>query len=284
MESGSGPQSPREPFGPGSPGYGPGNPPGPDKGPQSPAGDTPPQGPQAPQPPDPDSPAPGSPAPESPAPEAPLPGPQAPQPAEGQLWAPPTGASAPPPDPQAPPPGSPQSPAYGGPVPPGGWQQPVAQPQFRADPGELAGWGVRFGAAIIDGLIVSIPVVVLVLVIVGLFAASTTAGVLGILVLGIAMLVFAFGYATFLMARDGEHNGQTWGKQMLGIRAIRDNGQAWDFGSAALREIVLKGLAVGIASSIIPLIPFLLNYLWPLWDDSDRALHDMAVKSHVVRA
>ena len=160
----------------------------------------------------------------------------------------------------------------------------MAQPQFRADPGQLAGWGVRFGAAIIDGLIVSIPVVVLVLVIVGLFAASTTAGVLGILVLGIAMLVFAFGYATFLMARDGEHNGQTWGKQMLGIRAIRDNGQAWDFGSAALREIVLKGLAVGIASSIIPLIPFLLNYLWPLWDDSDRALHDMAVKSHVVRA
>lgn len=169
-------------------------------------------------------------------------------------------------------------------MPPGGWHQPVAQPQFQAAPGQLAGWGVRFGAAIVDSLIIFVPVVVLTLIVVGLFAASTAAGVIGLVVLGIAVLVFAVGYASFLMARSGEHNGQTWGKQMLGIRAIRDNGQAWDFGSAALREIVLKGLAVGIASSIVPLIPFLLNYLWPLWDDSDRALHDMVVKSHVIRA
>jgi len=47
---------------------------------------------------------------------------------------------------------------------------------------------------------------------------------------------------------------------------------------------VVKGLAVGIASSIIPLIPWLLDVLWPLWDDQNRALHDMAVQTHVVRA
>jgi hypothetical protein len=47
---------------------------------------------------------------------------------------------------------------------------------------------------------------------------------------------------------------------------------------------VLKFLAVSIASSIIPLIPFLLDYLWPLWDDQNRALHDMVASSHVVRA
>jgi uncharacterized RDD family membrane protein YckC len=46
----------------------------------------------------------------------------------------------------------------------------------------------------------------------------------------------------------------------------------------------LKGLALGIAGSIIPLIPYLLNYLWPLWDDQNRALHDMIVSTHVVQA
>ena len=91
-------------------------------------------------------------------------------------------------------------------------------------------------------------------------------------------------YAPLLMKRDGPNNGQTWGKQVLGIRAVRDNGQPCDFGSAALREVVFKTSAVGIASSIIPFIPWFLNYFWPLWDDQNRALHDMAASSHVVRA
>ncbi|MGI8846015.1 MAG: RDD family protein, partial [Thermoleophilaceae bacterium] len=169
-------------------------------------------------------------------------------------------------------------------APPGGWQQPVSQTQFQAAPGQLAGWGSRFGAAVLDGLIIFVPLIVIAIVIAILAAASGTAAVVVGILLGLAWIVGAFGYAPFLMAREGEHNGQTYGKQVVDIRAIRDNGQPWDFGSAALREIVLKGLAVGIASSIIPLIPFLLNYLWPLWDDSDRALHDMVVKSHVTRA
>ena len=33
------------------------------------------------------------------------------------------------------------------------------------------------------------------------------------------------------MVRKGEHNGQTWGKQVVGIRVIRDNGQPFDFGT-----------------------------------------------------
>ena len=70
----------------------------------------------------------------------------------------------------------------------------------------------------------------------------------------------------------------------MGIRVVRDNGQAFDFGHAALREIVVKWLLVGIASSIIPVLPWLLDVLWPLWDDENRALHDMIVSTHVVRA
>ena len=62
-------------------------------------------------------------------------------------------------------------------------------------------------------------------------------------------------YAPLLMKREGAHNGQTWGKQVVGIRVVRDNGQPFDFGSAALREVVFKSLCVWIASSIIPFLP-----------------------------
>ncbi len=198
---------------------------------------------------------------------------------------PPGGPQAPgaPAAPQAPGPEGP--PAYGGPVPPGGWQQPIAQ---QAGPGwsgqPLAGWGTRLAAYLIDGLILLIPAILLTLIVVGIAAGSDTGaivtGILGFL----AYLVVAFVYAPVLMSRDGRHNGQTWGKQMMNIRVVRDNAESMSFGWAALREIAVKGLAVGIASSIIPFIPWFLNFFWPLWDDQNRALHDMIVSTHVVRA
>jgi uncharacterized RDD family membrane protein YckC len=168
-------------------------------------------------------------------------------------------------------------------VPPGGWEQPIPQPQgWRGRP--LASWGSRVGATLIDWLILLVPAVVLTVIVVAIAAGSDTGaivtGILGFL----AYLVALFVYAPVLMARAGAGNGQTWGKQMLGIRVVRDNGQPMSFGWAALREIAVKGLVVGIASSIIPIIPWLLDSLWPLWDDENRALHDMVVSTHVVRA
>jgi uncharacterized RDD family membrane protein YckC len=175
------------------------------------------------------------------------------------------------------------APSYGGPVPPGGWEQPIPQAQgWRGVP--LASWGSRVAATLIDWLILLVPAVVLGIIVIAIAAGSDTGaivtGILGFL----AYLVVLFIYAPVLMARGGEHNGQTWGKQTLGIRVVRDNGQTMSFGLAALREIVVKGLLVSIASSILPLIPWLLDSLWPLWDDENRALHDMVVSTHVVRA
>jgi uncharacterized RDD family membrane protein YckC len=185
--------------------------------------------------------------------------------------------------PAPPPPPGPESPgAYGGPVPPGGWQQPI--PQHQAWVGQpLASWGSRAAALLIDWLILLVPVIVLTIIVVAVATGSDTGAVVTGILGGLAYLVVLFIYAPTLMARGGQHNGQTWGKQMIGIRVVRDNGQTVSFGLAALREIVVKGLLVSIASSIIPLIPWLLDYLWPLWDDENRALHDMVVSTHVVR-
>ena len=214
-------------------------------------------------------------------PQSPVPGPQSPGPQSPGPQSP--GGFPPPPAP-------PQAPGYGGPVPPGGWQQPIPQGGL---PGgvQLASWGSRLGAWFIDGLIVFVPSIILITIFgAGILASGDdgdggfAAFVGGLILTVIVITVVALLYAPLLMMRQGPRNGQTIGKQLVDIRAVRDNGQPWTFGSAALREVVMKQLAVGIASSIIPFIPWFLNYFWPLWDDQNRALHDMAVSSHVVRA
>jgi uncharacterized RDD family membrane protein YckC len=229
------------------------------------------------QPPDSPNPAPG---PEAPAgPQAPAPGPQAPAP----------GPQAPAPGPQAPgyaPPGPESAPSYGGPVPPGGWQQPIARPTAGWEGKPLASWGSRVAAWFIDILVVLIPVVLLALLI---FGGTVDEDSSAWEVVGASILYFLLFsavvllYAPLLMMRRGENNGKTLGKQMIGIRVVRDSGQPMSFGWGVFRDVVIKSLAVGIASSIIPFIPWILDNFWPLWDSENRALHDMAASTHVVR-
>jgi uncharacterized RDD family membrane protein YckC len=209
---------------------------------------------------------------------------ETPQPPERPGQAEPPSPQAPPPPPPAGPQSpSPQAPTYGGPVPPGGWEQPIAQQQPGWTGRQLASWGSRFAAQLIDWLILLVPVVILTVIVIGIAAGSDTGAIVTGIVSFLAYLVVALLYAPLLMARDGEHNGQTWGKQLLGITVVRDGGEPMTFAYAALREIVVKGFGVGIAASIIPVIPYLLNYLWPLWDDSNRAIHDIICSTHVVR-
>ena len=65
---------------------------------------------------------------------------------------------------------------------------------------------------------------------------------------------------------------------------VRDSGQALDIGFGFLREVVVKGLLFGFVGSFFFSIPTLIDYLWPLWDDQNRALHDMVVSTHVVKS
>ena len=171
---------------------------------------------------------------------------------------------------------SPPPPGAGGPVPAGG---PAATGQL-----VLAGYGRRVGAFIIDALIIT----ALAAVLLGIFGAGfasvdSDAGVAALIGAAIvSMLVFALVallYAPVLMWRT---NGRTIGRMAVGTRVVRADGQRMDFGTAMLREVVIKSLAVGIASSIIPLLPFLVDVLWPLWDDENRALHDFPVNTRTV--
>jgi uncharacterized RDD family membrane protein YckC len=140
------------------------------------------------------------------------------------------------------------------------------------------------GAALLDGLVLIALFVVIALVIVVAAAISDVLAIVVGIILGLVAVVVYVGYGGFLMARDGARNGQTLGKQWVGIRVIRDTGQPFDLGHGILREFVVKILLFGWVGGFFFSIPTLLNVLWPLWDDQDRALHDMIVSTHVVRA
>ncbi len=188
--------------------------------------------------------------------------------------------------PAAPPAGPETPPGYSGPVPPGGWQQPVGPPvSWTGALGgrPLSGWWRRVAAQLIDWLILTIPVIVLTIVIVAVASGSEAGAVVTGIIAFLAYLVAALFYAPLLMKRPGPRNGQTWGKQAMSITVVRDTREEIGLGYGFLREIVIKQLLFGFVGGFFFSIPTIVNYLWPLWDDQNRALHDMLAKSHVVR-
>jgi uncharacterized RDD family membrane protein YckC len=176
---------------------------------------------------------------------------------------------------------SPPPPGAGGPVAPAFGHQPTTfGGRF-----VLAGWWSRVGAQLIDGLIVGVGATILFLPLVaaGLtvdtdagWAALVAAGILWVLCLAIAALL----YAPAMMART---NGRTLGRMALNIRVVRASGERITFGYAVLREVVVKWLLFGILGALTGGIAQLIDYLWPLWDEQNRCLHDMIVDSRVVR-
>lgn len=127
------------------------------------------------------------------------------------------------------------------------------------------------GSALLDGLIVGLPIAVIAVAVDPAFA------------LLLALTVY-LTYFPLLMMREGAVNGQTLGKQMVGVRVVQESGEPFTYGPAALREFVIKYLLFGVVGGFFLGIPTLLNYLWPLWDDQNRALHDMLASTRVVQA
>jgi uncharacterized RDD family membrane protein YckC len=67
-----------------------------------------------------------------------------------------------------------------------------------------------------------------------------------------------------------------------GIRVIRPDGQRMTFGYAVLREVLVKALLIGVIASATIGIAWLLDILWPLWDEENRALHDFVVNTRTI--
>jgi uncharacterized RDD family membrane protein YckC len=153
---------------------------------------------------------------------------------------------------------------------------------------QLAGWWRRAGAHVLDWIVISIVAAIFF----GIFAAFAGAGflvgdttgviaaILAILGWMLCVVVAALIYAPLMMART---NGKTLGRMAVGIRVVRANGKPIDFGYAALREVAVKWLLINaVAGSFTFGLAPLIDYLWPLWDEENRALHDMVVDSRTI--
>jgi uncharacterized RDD family membrane protein YckC len=152
----------------------------------------------------------------------------------------------------------------------------------------LSGWWRRVGAAVVDCIVIGVGALVLLVAItapfsVGFFAsdsAGTTSLVIGLLVAIACVSVAALLYAPAMMTRT---DGRTLGRMATGIRVVRASGEPMNFGTAVIREVVLKAFAFPLVGSITGGILSLLDVLWPLWDGEKRALHDIVVDTRVVR-
>ena len=97
-----------------------------------------------------------------------------------------------------------------------------------------------------------------------------------------ALAIFLIGYIVWWLIVLGR--GQTPGKQIVGIRVIKDNGEPSGWGYMFLREFVIKALLVGFLSDAAFGIARLVDYLWPLWDRAEKmqTLHDKLLGTLVV--
>jgi uncharacterized RDD family membrane protein YckC len=124
--------------------------------------------------------------------------------------------------------------------------------------GPRAGFWIRFGAALIDGLIVGV-VSNLIFRAIGVSTAVSE----------LISLVLSLSYFTYF---EGS-TGQTLGKRAVGIRVIGfDSGETIGYGRAATRYVasLLSGLCIFI------------GYLWMLWDREKQTWHDKLSTSVVV--
>jgi uncharacterized RDD family membrane protein YckC len=196
-----------------------------------------------------------------------------------------SGLPGPPPAPERPS----TAPGYGSPPPPGAGG-PIAPPFEANVMGRyvLASWLSRVGAQLIDGLIIGAGALILFLPIgaaLGIGAANDSdtgvgAAIVGLLFWVVCVTIIAFLYAPILMART---NGKTLGRMAMNIRVVRTSGEPVTFWFAFLREVVVKSFLFGFISSITFGLASVLDLLWPLWDEENRALHDFIVSTRVVK-
>ncbi|TDD60491.1 RDD family protein [Actinomadura rubrisoli] len=189
-----------------------------------------------------------------------------------------------------------QQPGYGQPpAQPGYGQPPAAQPGYGQPPappaggqpgyqevhhhhygagGQLAEWGSRAGATIIDGLIIGAPVGVLYFIALLLMGSGNGgAAFIGILFFLVALAI-GIGGGIWLIYQEGT-TGQTIGKRQMGIRVVSaQTGQVLGFGGAFVRR--LAHAADSFACYV--------GYLWPLFDERKQTFADKICNTLVVRA
>ena len=117
------------------------------------------------------------------------------------------------------------------------------------------GFWIRFGAALIDGVVI-------------LFISFVFSFALGV---GRVFAIFVPWLYYWLFTGL---KGQTLGKMAVGIKVVNAQGAVPGLGMAALREIPGK---------ILSFVAIYLGFLWIIWDGQKQGWHDKIAKTHVLR-
>lgn len=154
--------------------------------------------------------------------------------------------------------------------------QPPAAPSYGAGATipQLATWGQRFGASLLDFVIVMVPLgIVLGAAGVGTFRSGDDGVNYSVGNLGSVINMAVWFLYTALMHQRG---GQTLGKRIVKIRVVAEGGAPLDT-KTWIRSGVQTVLWVTCLGG-------LLDHLWPLWDKNRQTLHDKAAATYVVTA
>lgn len=144
--------------------------------------------------------------------------------------------------------------------------------------GPRATFGQRFGAMLLDWLILGVPltiIAVIMAVAIGAGADDTTGevddGAAGLSIL--LYLIIAIAAWAYYVMLEGGPTGQTLGKKAVGIRVVSmQTGGPIGYGKSFVRTLVRSFLS-GFC---------LLGYLWMLWDQEKQTWHDKISDSVVV--
>jgi uncharacterized RDD family membrane protein YckC len=148
------------------------------------------------------------------------------------------------------------------------WQTAPQEPPgaYQSGPsGPRAGFWIRFGALLLDGLILGIPFLILVVI-----AAQISTG------LAVVVYVLWFiAYIAYPVYFEGGPNCATPGKKICGIKVIDMNGG----GPIGYSRAFVRFLVRIISGAV-----FYLGYLWMLWDKEKQCWQDKIAGSVVVPA
>jgi uncharacterized RDD family membrane protein YckC len=172
--------------------------------------------------------------------------------------------------------------------PPGYYEHPVVG-------GERAGFGVRLGAWLLDGLLYGLVALLFVVPGVALgalafqdcewretepnsFELSCPAGGVdgGLLAAGIALAIVGWLVVVFLYVRAMGKTGQPWGARIVGVKVVDERtGNPIGFGRALGRSLFANIISANV---------LYLGFLWMLWDDKKQTWQDKVVNSVVVKS
>jgi len=142
--------------------------------------------------------------------------------------------------------------------------------------GELASWGRRLAALVVDGLLLG-GIVVATLVSAGIPLEDVNATILEGSSLAL-ILIFILPKAIYDTAMIGSRN-QTFGKMALHIKVVDELDRMTPIGYA---RAFRRWLSTAFLWALFT-VPGVLDHLWPLRDGRRQTLHDKFARSVVVR-